>query len=51
MGFHWEPAEGQTAVVGMFLVLFENIIGLGVVPRAASDQVNLPAACAGSDGE
>lgn len=50
MRFHWESAERQTAVIGMFLELFEDRIGFGVVPRTARDQVNPPAVYAESDG-
>ena len=49
MRFHWEPAEGQSAVIGMFLEPSENPVGLDVVPRTARDQVNLPATWAVSD--
>ena len=44
--FHGEPAERQTPIVGMFLVLFEYIIGLCVIPRTAGDQMYLSAGCA-----
>ena len=43
MRFHGKPAEGQTSVVGVFLELPEYHIGLRVVFRAASNQVNLSA--------
>ena len=45
--FHGEPAEGQTPVIGMFLVLFKYLIGLRIMPRAAGNQVNLSAGHAG----
>lgn len=51
VGFHWESAEGKTAVICVFLVLLENFIGFDVVPRTARDQVDSPAACAGSGGK
>ena len=47
MSFHGEPAEGQTSVIRMFLELFEYLISYRVVPRAAGNQVDLPAACDG----
>ena len=47
--FHWEPAEGKATVICMLLELFENLVGLGVIPRTARDQVNPPAGRAGSD--
>ena len=40
---HGEPAEGQAPVVGMFLKLLEYLIGLRVIPRAARNQVDIPA--------
>ena len=42
---HGEPTEGQAPVVCMFLKFLEYLIGLCVVPRAASNQVDLSAGC------
>ena len=45
--FHGKPAEGQTPIIGVFLVFSEYLIGLRVIPYAARNQVDPSAAYAG----
>lgn len=45
VSLHGKPAETQTPVVGVLLEVFEYLISLCVVFRAAGNQVDLSAVC------